>query len=106
MSAVFKDYSYIGSCCVDRSFQQIGPSRIVVELYGVTSNTNWITQLNTAREIRNTWYEQDEDDVMRLFIELNKSGTAVIIATHDITLMEQYDARRLVLHQGRLHIYD
>jgi cell division transport system ATP-binding protein len=44
--------------------------------------------------------------LLRLFIELNKSGTAVIIATHDITLMEQYDARRLVLHQGRLHIYE
>jgi len=41
-----------------------------------------------------------------LFIELNKSGTAVIIATHDITLMDQYEARRLVLHQGRLHIYE
>ena len=38
--------------------------------------------------------------------QMNKSGTAVIIATHDITLMEQYDARRMVLHQGRLHIYD
>jgi len=44
--------------------------------------------------------------LLRLFIELNKSGTAVIIATHDITLMDQYDARRLVLHQGRLHIYE
>jgi cell division transport system ATP-binding protein len=44
--------------------------------------------------------------LLRLFIELNKSGTAVVIATHDITLMEQYDARRLVLHQGRLHIYE
>ena len=44
--------------------------------------------------------------LLRLFIELNKSGTAVIIATHDIALMDQYDARRLVLHQGRLHIYE
>ncbi|MGZ5822100.1 MAG: cell division ATP-binding protein FtsE [Xanthobacteraceae bacterium] len=44
--------------------------------------------------------------LLRLFIELNKSGTAVIIATHDIALMDEYDARRLVLHEGRLHVYD
>ena len=44
--------------------------------------------------------------LLRLLVELNKSGTAVVIATHDITLMDQYEARRLVLHQGRLHIYE
>jgi cell division transport system ATP-binding protein len=44
--------------------------------------------------------------LLRLFIELNKSGTSVVIATHDIGLMDQYDARRLVLHDGRLHVYD
>jgi len=44
--------------------------------------------------------------LLRLFIELNKSGTTVVIATHDIGLMDQYDARRLVLHEGRLHVYD
>src|SRR5207248_7640114 len=44
--------------------------------------------------------------LLRLFIELNKSGTSVVIATHDIALMDQYDARRLVLHQGRLYVYD
>jgi cell division transport system ATP-binding protein len=44
--------------------------------------------------------------LLRLFIELNKSGTSVVIATHDIALMDQYDARRLVLHDGRLHIYE
>jgi cell division transport system ATP-binding protein len=44
--------------------------------------------------------------LLRLFIELNKSGTAVVIATHDIGLMDQYDARRLVLHDGRMHTYE
>ena len=44
--------------------------------------------------------------LLRLFVELNKSGTSVIIATHDIALMDLIDARRLVLHEGRLHIYD
>lgn len=44
--------------------------------------------------------------LLRLFVELNKSGTAIVIATHDIALMDEYDARRLVLHEGRLHVYD
>jgi cell division transport system ATP-binding protein len=44
--------------------------------------------------------------LLRLFIELNKSGTSVVIATHDIALMDQFDARRLVLHDGRLHDYE
>ena len=44
--------------------------------------------------------------LLRLFIELNKTGTAIVIATHDIALMDEYDARRLVLHDGRMHIYE
>jgi cell division transport system ATP-binding protein len=44
--------------------------------------------------------------LLRLFVELHKSGTSVVIATHDIALMDQFDARRLVLHDGRLHDYE
>ena len=54
-----------------RSEMEINPSRIVVDIFGATSNTNWITQLDSAKEIKNAWYEQTEDDVMRVFIELN-----------------------------------
>jgi cell division transport system ATP-binding protein len=42
--------------------------------------------------------------LLRLFIELNRLGTSVVIATHDFTLMDQVDARRLVLGDGQLHI--
>jgi cell division transport system ATP-binding protein len=45
--------------------------------------------------------------LLRLFVELNKSGTSIIIATHDLVLMDQFEgARRLVLGDGRLHIFD
>jgi cell division transport system ATP-binding protein len=44
--------------------------------------------------------------LLRLFIELNRLGTAVVIATHDVNLMEQVEARRMVLANGRLDIYD
>lgn len=53
-----------------KTVQQIEPSRIVLDIFGVTSNTNWITQLKTVKEIKNVWYEQIEDDVFRVFIEL------------------------------------
>jgi cell division transport system ATP-binding protein len=44
--------------------------------------------------------------LMRLFVELNRLGTSVVIATHDINLMNQFEARRLVLDEGRLTIYE
>ena len=53
-----------------RGLQLLEPSRVAVDVYGVTSNTNWITQLHTSKEIKNTWYEQVEDDVFRIYIEL------------------------------------
>ena len=42
--------------------------------------------------------------LLRLFVELNRLGTSVIIATHDYGLMEQLDAPRLVLYDGHLQM--
>ena len=40
--------------------------------------------------------------LLRLFVELNRLGTSVIIATHDHALMEQLEAPRLMLYEGQL----
>lgn len=44
--------------------------------------------------------------LLRLFVEMNRSGTSIVLATHDLALMDQVDARRMVLAEGRLHVYD
>lgn len=53
-----------------RSMQLIDPSRIVVDVFGATSNTNWITQRTSLQEVKNVYHEQIEDDVFRIIIDL------------------------------------
>lgn len=53
-----------------RSWMEINPSKIMLDIYGVQSNTNWITQLTSLKEIKNIYYNQVEDDVVRVTIEL------------------------------------
>ncbi|AWI89620.1 cell division ATP-binding protein FtsE [Methylobacterium sp. DM1] len=42
--------------------------------------------------------------LLRLFMELNRLGTSVVIATHDYGLMDLVEARRMVLAEGRLRV--
>ena len=44
--------------------------------------------------------------LLRLFTEMNRLGTSIVLATHDLALMDQVDARRMVLAEGHLHVYD
>jgi len=53
-----------------QSFQLVDPSKIVVDVFGATNNTNWITQLENTKEIKNVSYEQVEDEIFRITIEL------------------------------------
>lgn len=67
-------YDYIGVLMEEKlpykSWMEINPSKIVIDVFGVQSNTNWITQLQTLKEVKNVYYQQVEDDVFRLTIEL------------------------------------
>jgi cell division transport system ATP-binding protein len=42
--------------------------------------------------------------LLHLFTELNRLGTSVVIATHDLALMDLVDSRRLVLADGHVHV--
>ncbi len=55
-----------------QSMQGLSPSTIIIDVFGVTSNTNWISQLPTVKAIGNVWYEQIEDGVLRIHIELRQ----------------------------------
>ncbi len=65
---------YVGIAMEERlpyqSRMLINPSVIEVDIYGVHSNTNWITQLRSLKEVKNVYYQQLEDDVVRVTIEL------------------------------------
>jgi cell division transport system ATP-binding protein len=41
-------------------------------------------------------------DILSLFREIHEMGTTVVIATHDEHLMEEFPARVLELHSGRV----
>ena len=53
-----------------QSTHSLQPSRIVVDVFGAISNTNWITQLESAKEISQVHYEQVGDDIFRITIQL------------------------------------
>ncbi|RJS94345.1 cell division ATP-binding protein FtsE [Salinisphaera sp. Q1T1-3] len=44
-------------------------------------------------------------DIMRLFTRLNETGTSVMIATHDIDLVQQMGYRRIMLDHGHLETH-
>jgi N-acetylmuramoyl-L-alanine amidase len=67
-------FDYVGISMEEKlpykSSMEINPSKIVVDIFGVQSNTNWITQLHSLKEVKNVYYNQVEDDVVRVTIEL------------------------------------
>ncbi|MCL2502958.1 MAG: N-acetylmuramoyl-L-alanine amidase [Bacteroidales bacterium] len=51
-------------------YQEVEPNRLVVDLYGVVCNSNWITQRLNVKEIKRVDLRQIAPDVLRFAIDL------------------------------------
>src|SRR5690606_36338484 len=74
-----------------RSFQSPAPNKIVVDVFGVSTNTTWITQLTQTRIVKNVYREQVEKDVLRIHIELEgqqKGGYSIAYAKNSLRTAE------------------
>ena len=108
---VFGDdnYDYVKISLPDklpyRSFQEINPNRIVVDIYGVATNTAWITQLFTVKTIANVNYEQIEDDVLRIFVDLNSKqhwGYSVYYEDNRLVIRVKHQPKQLKIKGLRI----
>lgn len=52
------------------SYQEVEPTRIVIDLFGAEANSNWIIQNGTAKEIKNVYYMPAGTGIVRIVIEL------------------------------------
>ena len=90
-----------------RSIQQINPSKLVIDIYGASSNTNWITQRSSAKEIKNVYYEQTEDDVFRVTIELNNEqhwGYSIYYVGKKLTIKVKRQPQELELSNVKIAV--
>ena len=46
------------------------------------------------------------DEIMEIFKRITKSGCAVIMSTHNISLLEQFPSRTILFSQGRIQEVD
>ncbi|MEW6512156.1 MAG: N-acetylmuramoyl-L-alanine amidase [Bacteroidota bacterium] len=67
-------YDYVNVSLTERlpfvSTQESNPTRIHVDLFGASSNTNWVIQSLTTSEITNVSYTQPGTGVFRITLEL------------------------------------
>jgi N-acetylmuramoyl-L-alanine amidase len=83
-----------------RSQLQLQPTRLVVDVFGATSNTNWITQRSGLREITDVYYEQPQPDVFRIVIDLKHAqnwGYAIGYQNNVLTIRVRRPPARLEL---------
>jgi N-acetylmuramoyl-L-alanine amidase len=97
-------YDYVSVALQERlpyqSFQQINPSTIVVDVFGATANTNWITQLKSVQEIKQVSYEQTEDELFRITIQLQHVqhwGHTIYYTGNNLVIRIKHQPKSLLL---------
>ena len=51
------------------SHVKVKPTKIIVDVFGAASNTNWLVNSNTAEEIKKVYYRQPSQGVFRIIIK-------------------------------------
>ena len=85
-----------------KSWMEINPAKIMLEIYGVQSNTNWLTQLKSVQEIKNVYFNQVEDDVVRVTIELKHKqhwGYSVYYKNNKLSLRVRHQPAALKVNR-------
>jgi N-acetylmuramoyl-L-alanine amidase len=80
------------------SSQDSDPNRIYVDVFGAVSNTNWIIQSLTTKEITNVAYRQLSKGVLRITIELKHRqlwGYAISYKGNTLTIRVKHQPERL-----------
>jgi N-acetylmuramoyl-L-alanine amidase len=83
-----------------QSFQEIEPSKIVVDVFGATNNTNWITQMQSVSGIKNVSYEQIQDGIFRITISLKHKqhwGHSIYYKGNLLTIKIKHQPKSLLL---------
>ena len=84
-----------------QSFQETDPSKIVVDVFGATNNTNWIDQLENIVEIKKVVYEQISDDIFRINITLKHKqhwGHKIFYIGNNLMIAIKHQPKNLALH--------
>lgn len=90
-----------------RSYMEINPSRIIVDIFGVQSNTNWITQLQSLKAVKNLYYNQVEDDVLRLTIDLKHAqhwGYSISYVNNRLAIRVKHQPAKTVINNLKIAI--
>lgn len=90
-----------------QSFQELNPSKIVVDIFGATNNSNWIAQLNSVKEIDHVDYEQVADDIFRVKIQLKHAqhwGHQVYYRGNSLVIKIKHQPKDLSLSALRIAV--